>query len=87
MRATLQRMNGEPIMMLESNERNAKVLKKQILKLIDQIHDGTADKHLKAVGASVVWLAARGSLVPIMMSVFWLTTPHFTPVQIFDLKN
>jgi len=54
MRATLQRMNGEPIMMLESNERNAKVLKKQILKLIDQIHDGTADKHLKAVGASVV---------------------------------
>ena len=31
---------------------------------------------LPLAGASVVWLAARGSLAPIMSSVFWLTFNH-----------
>jgi predicted transcriptional regulator len=35
-------MNGEPIMMFESSERNAKVLKEQMLELINKIYDRTA---------------------------------------------
>lgn len=53
MRATLQRINGNPIMMVESSERNTKILKKQILELVDKIYNSTEDKHLKAVVASL----------------------------------
>lgn len=53
MRATLQRINGNPIMIVESSERNGKTLKKQILELVEKIYHGTEDKHLKAVVASL----------------------------------
>ena len=45
MRATLQRINGEPLMMVDSTERSGNILKKQILELINQIYNGTEDKH------------------------------------------
>ena len=53
MRITLQHIDGDPIMIVESSQRNGKVLKRQILELVDQIYNGTEDKHLKAVINSV----------------------------------
>ena len=40
-------------MMVESSERNAKVLKKQIIELVETIYNGTEDNHLNAVAGSV----------------------------------
>jgi len=53
MRATLQRLKGEPIMKLECKETNLKVLKKSILEVADKIYTTSDDPHMKALVNSV----------------------------------
>ena len=78
MRATLQRINGDPIMIVVPSQRNGKVLKKQILELVDKIYNGTED-----INGPGLWK----DLVPACISALLVLMPPLKQIYPVDQQG